>query len=240
MSGLAFYAVWNKLRTHDQKEDPWSLDRQNHVLRRWKGFFTPTSIALQRMAMLEFAKVFDTDPRTASLVVLLEEARRDNALVPHAQVGDLEAISNRLAQAKDTHQALKKLRNQNLAHADGSPDPLPPLMNQKVERLAEDIKYAFNRLSSAHDGSVWSWEYALDTTHRHTTEVLGLLVEEIERREAEHDDEMVEIVLGRIRKMETTLGGPIETEEIESVVQQFGLTAEQARRVQLAQTFKQA
>jgi hypothetical protein len=232
MSGLSFYAVWNKLRLHDEKEVSWSLDRQNQILGRWNGFFTPVGIGLQRMAMLEFAKVFDPDARTVSLTNLLKEAERDRSVIPHAQASDLTDISGRLQQAEATLKTIVTLRNQRLAHADARPDPLPPLMSQQMDSLIEDIKFAFNRLSAAHDKNVYSWNYALDRTGRDTTAVLRLLLKEIERTEMEHDDRMVEIVVGHIRGMETTLGRSLDDEEMASVARQFALTSEQERRVQ--------
>lgn len=232
MSGLAFYAVWNKLRLHDATEVSWSLDRQNQILGRWNGFFAPVGIALQRMAMLEFAKVFDTDTRTASLTVLLNEAKRDGSLIPHAQTTDLTDISDKLRQAEATLETITTLRNQRLAHADASPDPLPPLMSQKIESLADDIKFAFNRLSAAHDQNVYSWDFALRSSERDTTEVLAILLKEIELKEMQRDERMVEIVNGHIRGMETTLGRYLNDEEMRSVVRQYALTPELERRVQ--------
>lgn len=111
MSGLSFYAIWNKLRLHNEKEVSWSLDRQNQILGRWNGFFTPVGIGLQRMAMLEFAKVFDGHKGTASLTNLLKKAEQDSSLIPHAQQNDLKDISDRLRQAKATRETIRKLRN---------------------------------------------------------------------------------------------------------------------------------
>ena len=232
MSGLSFYAVWNKLRLHDEKEVSWSLDQQNQILGRWKGFFTPVGIGLQRMAMLEFAKVFDPDPRTVSFTNLLKEAKRDSSVIPHAQPNDLTHVSDRLRQAKATLKTIMKLRNQRLAHADARTDPLPPLMSQQVDSLIEDIKFAFNRLSVAHDKNVYTWDYALDGIGRDTTAILRLLLKEIERTEMEYDDRMVEIVVGHIRGMETTLGRSLDDKEMASVARQFALTPGQEWRVQ--------
>ncbi len=234
MSGLSFYAVWNKLRLHDEKEVAWSLDRQNQILGRWSGFFTPVGIGLQRMAMLEFAKVFDPDTRTVSLTNLLKDAKRDSSLIPHAQPNDLQDISDRLRRAKAALETIKKLRNQRLAHADAAPDPLPPLMSQNVESLIEDIKFAFNRLSAAHDKNIYSWDYALDRSGRETTAILGLLLSEMERKETEYNDRMVEIIGGHIRGMETTLGRSLDDEELDSVLRQFAPTPEQEERIRRA------
>lgn len=231
MSGLSFYTVWNKLRLHDQNAVTWSLERQNQVLGRWGGFFSPVGIGLQRMAMLEFAKVLDADTRTVSLPNLLRRARSDSTLVPNARPNDLAEIDDRLRKAKATRRTIMKLRNQRLAHADATPETLPPLMSQEMESLIEDIRFVFNRLSVAHDNSSYSWDHALKSSERDTTAILRLLVNETERREKEFDAKMVEITIGHIRGMETTIGRPLDDEEFESVLRQFSPSAEQAELV---------
>lgn len=230
-SGLLFYSVWNKLRLHDPKEVKWSMERQTQVLGRWGGFFTPVGIGLQRMAMLEFAKVFDRDSRTVSLVNLLKDAEEDRGLIPHAQLNDLQEIADRLSNAEATLETIKKLRHQRIAHADASPDPLPPLMTQHVESLIEDIKFAFNRLSSLHDNSVYLWDQAVRRSGQETVEVVGLLVEKVEASEKKYDDEMVEIIGGHIQRMETTLGRSLDDEEVESTLNEFAPTLEQRERI---------
>ena len=230
MGGLACYAVWNKLRLHDPADVPWSLERQNQVLGRWRGLFTPAGAALQQMALLEFAKVFDTDRRTASLVVLLEEARNDMSLVPHGTASDLDGVSARLKQAEHTLDTIKTLRNRRLAHSDARPQSLPPLMNSSIDNLAEDIKYAFNRLSSVHDRNVFSWDYAIRTSVEHTVDVLSILLKEIDRKREEFDDKMVDIALGETERIKLASGGPLQEDEVEYVVDQFNLTDEQEVR----------
>lgn len=230
-SAIAFYTVWNKLRLHDPNEVSWSLDRQNQILGRWNAFFTPVGIALQRMAMVEVAKVFDKHRRSTSLTHLLSEARRDPSLIPYGDSDDLVEIEDRLRRAKTTREIIKKLRDQRLAHADANPDPIPPLISQKVASVIEDIKYAFNRLSAAHDNNSYTWDHLIRGSERQTTEILGLLLKEIERAEMEYDDRMVEIVTGHIRGMETTVGRSLDADEIESVSRQFSVTPEQYQRV---------
>lgn len=234
MSALSFYAVWNKLRLHDASEVSWSLARQDQLLGRWNGFFTPVGIGLQRIALVEIAKVFDDDRRTVSLTNLLKEARRDKSLVPHAGPTDLADIANKLRQARATIRPLKTLRNQRLAHADATPDQLPPLMTQAIDSLVEDIKNAFNRLSSAHGRSVWAWDFALDTSARQTSEVLGVLLKEMARKEIKYDDQMVDIAMNHIRSKETTLGRFLNDDELQSVAREFVLTPEQVERVRQA------
>src|SRR5439155_25136160 len=164
----------------------WSLERQSQALGRWNGLFTPVVIGLQRIALVEIAKVFDDDRRTVSLTNLLKEAARNKSLVPHAGPTDLADIANKLRQARATIRPLKTLRNQRLVHADATPDPLPALMSQKIDSLVEDIKDAFNRLSSAHDRNVYGWDFALRDSERATSEVLGVLLKEMARKEMKY------------------------------------------------------
>ncbi|HEU0074551.1 MAG TPA: hypothetical protein VFS30_11135 [Dehalococcoidia bacterium] len=233
MRALAFYAVWNKLQLHDHKEVSWSLDQQNRILGQWNGFFMPVSIALQDMAMLQFAKVFDTNPRTASLYVLLREAERDRRLVPHAAPEFLSDAKAKLQQAEATYQAIKKLRDQRIAHTDANPKVLPPLMNRNVESLCEDIKHVFNQLASAHDRNFYSWDFALRTSVSETTDILRLLLAEIDRKDTHHDQQMVEIGVGHVRDMETRIGRPLAGDELESALGQLGLTPGQADRIRI-------
>lgn len=231
MSGLACYAVWNTLRFHDPKEVSWSLDRQNQVLSHWRGFFTPVAFALQSVAVLEFAKVFDTDPRTASLAVLLKQAEEDTGLIPYADKDALKEIADRLRKAESTLGTIKTLRNQKLAHSDASPDSLPPLMNEQLDSLADDIKYAFDGLSSAHDRNVTLWDFPLETTSNHTIGILELLSKEIGGRQQHLNETLVRIVVDHIRGMESTLGRSLDEEELGSTLREFALTPEQAERV---------
>lgn len=234
LSGLAFYTVWSTLSLYDPADTKWSIDEQNQVLGRWRGFFTPAGLALQRMAFIELAKVFDDDSKTASLRTLLNEARREPSLVPHATSGDLAAISAKLRHGKATLAALKKLRNQRLAHADQNPDPVPPPTVKTIEGLAEDIKDAFNRLSAAHDRSIQGWGFPLETCEEHTKSILATLLMETKRRQKELDDNMVAIVLNHIDNMKLVLERPLTAEELDSVVRQFGLSGDRERRVREA------
>jgi len=234
MGGLGCYSVWNKLRLRDPSEVDWSLERQNEILGRWLGFFTIVVAALQQMAMLEFAKVFDTDPRTVSLIVLLDEAKRDRSLVPNADDAELAAISEKIQEAETTRETIRQLRNQRLAHADAYPGQLPELMNHSVESLAENIQDAFNRLSRAHDQSTYSWAHALRTSSSHTFEILRILSKEIEHTQTEFNSRMVEMALGEVERMEGTLGRPLEAGELDFVIKPFGLSEGQAERVRQA------
>jgi len=230
--GLAYYTVWKNLRLHDPTKVSWSLEEQNEVLGRFRGFFTPVSLALLDMTLMEFAKVFDKDPKTASLTSLLEAARDDTTLIPHASIGDVDKVSAQLGQSERILTGLKRMRDQQLAHIYVKPVAVGPIRNTEFDKLVEDVKSAFNFLSTAHDGRAVSWEYGLQTTDRHTTEILRLLVEEIKRRQNQHDEEMVRIGLEAIRSQQTHLGRRLDNGEFRSIKQSYGLTDEQMQLVE--------
>ena len=175
--GLAYYTVWSKLRLHDKAGVSWSLEQQNKVLGRFRGFFSPVALALMDMALMQFAKAFDADSRTASLPVLLSAAQKDPSLASGKPSAELSRISMQLQENSGTLSALKQMRNQQLAHVDSNPLSVGPLMSQNIESLAEDVKSAFNWLSTAHDGNVTDWDFLLRTSGQHTTDVLNILLE---------------------------------------------------------------
>ena len=106
MRGLAYYDVWSKLRLHDQAEVSWTLEEQNQLLGRFRGFFTPISLALMDMALMEFAKVFDGRQGTASLWNLLSAARQDASLAPHRESNAVDEISKQLRRQKSLLKSL--------------------------------------------------------------------------------------------------------------------------------------
>jgi len=181
LRALAYHAVWSNLKLHDEARAGWSIDDQNRLLGRWRGFFTPVTLALIDMSVIQFAKAFDTDSRTASFRVLINAARGDPGLVPQGSATDLQAISAKFEQNDSTLETLKQLRNQQLAHVDANPDPVDPLMSQTLERFTEDVKSAFNQLSAAHDGSIVAWDFPLRTSNEHSAHILGVLVDDMWR-----------------------------------------------------------
>jgi len=231
MSAISFHAVWQILQLHDEAKVSWSLEEQKQLLGRWSGFLTPVGIGLQRISLIELAKVFDTHSKTSSLVNLLGAARRDPSLIPYGGPDDLKEIKIRMREAHSTYGTLIKLRNQRLAHVDFLPDKLPPLMSQGIESLINDVKFSFNRLCAVHDNSTYSWDHAIGRIEQQTAGVLKLLMADMKRAAIEHDDEMVAIILGQLRRMEATMGRTLDDDEVESVLAQFQPTGEQARRI---------
>lgn len=230
--GLAYYAVWKKLSLHDASKVSWSLEDQNSLFGRFRGFFTPVGFALDDMALIEFVKVFDTDRRTASLTNLLRAARQDTTLIPHASAGDMDKLSAQLRESKRLLTALKRKRDQQLVHIDVDPLPVDPIRTTELDKLVEALKSAFNSLSTAHDGQFLSWEASLRQIDDHTIAILRILQEEMGRKQKEHEEEMVRIGLKAIRDQQGVLERRLDRAEVRSIVQSYGLTEEQMQRVE--------
>jgi hypothetical protein len=230
MRAVSFYKVWLRLQYREDTAS-WSLNEQNRMLDQFRGFFTPVAIAMRGAALLEFAKVFDQDDRTASLFVLLKAARRQPSLVPARTPDDLRGFDKQLKMADQTLQSLKDMRDQRLAHTDANPVAPTPLPKKDLDLLATTIEKIFNGLSAGHDGNVFSWEYMLRTSDRDTTAVLRILMDEVEQKQSKYEEEMVRIVLEEIQRRETVLARRLDKEEMRSIKREFGLTEGQAQRV---------
>jgi hypothetical protein len=186
--GLAYYGVWKNLRLHEEGKVSWSLEEQNQVLGRFRGFFTPVALALLDMALMQFAKVFDADPRTASLSNLLRTAREDTSLVSSHTSAEVDAVSRQFRQSKKTLTGLKRMRDQRLAHVDAEPEPVDRLLTAEFDGLVEHVESAFNWLSRAHDGRLVGWEQSLRNVERHTSQIVGMCVEQLRRQRSTVED----------------------------------------------------
>ena len=127
-AGLIYYAAWIKIRLHDADKVTWTLEEQNEALGRFGRFLNPVGSALNSMALMQFAKAFDPDSRTASLKILLDAAQRTPSLVPGRTAADLAAVSSQIKQSERIIKKLTRVRNQSLAHADASPKPVAGLI----------------------------------------------------------------------------------------------------------------
>jgi len=230
--GLYYYAVWKNLRLHDEGKVFWSLEEQNQLLGRFRGFFTPVGFALLDMTLMQFAKVFDRKRRTASLWNLLQAARQDTSLVPGRTPADVDEVLRQFQESEEIRARLERMRNQQLAHVDANPAPVDRLLTAEFDGLVEHVVSAFKWLSTAHAGHVIAWENSLRTSERHTTEVLGTLREEMERKQKKHEEEMVRIVLEDKHRRELVVGRPLDKEEMHSLEQSYGLTEEEMHRIQ--------
>jgi hypothetical protein len=230
---VAYYTVWKNLALHDPSRVSWSLTEQNELLGRFRGFFTPVALALLDMALMEFAKVFDKDSGTASLTNLLGAGRRQReSLIPRASEDDLRNAAVQLRENKRIRAGLERKRNQQLAHIDVEPLPVDPILAADFDKFVEYVKAAFNLLSTAHDGRFVSWEHSLRDVDACTNLVLRLVVEEVRRRQKEYEEEMVRIGLGELQNYEKVMGCRPDGQQMRSIMQSYGLTDEQMRRVE--------
>ena len=93
IDGLVYYAAWKNLLLREEGKVSWSLEEQNRVLGRFRGFLTPVGHALPNTALMQFAKVFDTHRRAASLLNLLRAAGQDTGLVPGHTSAEVDGVS---------------------------------------------------------------------------------------------------------------------------------------------------
>ena len=234
--GLAYYAVWKALRLPDKGRVHLSLEEQNVVLGRFRGFFSPVGFALLDMALIQFAKMFDTNQRTVSLTNLLRAAQRDSSLVPHVSPADLREISREIKRSRSLRDSLKRRRDQQLAHLDANPAPVDPLLTREFDKLAECVKSAFNTLSTGHDHNFFSLESLERTSEQDTAEVLDVLFKDIGRKQQEYEDKMVSIGVEHVQREEAKLGIRLNTEARQSTIRSLGLSEEQVKRVEKAYT----
>ena len=177
--GLMYYVAWINIRLPDADKVTWTLDEQNEARDRFRRFFRPVGSALNSMALIQFAKAFDRDPRTASLTNLLDAAQRTPSLVPNRTAADLAAVSSQIKQSERIIKKLKRVRNQSLTHADASPKPVAGLLKRDFDNLIEHTKSAFEYLWSGHKRAGISWNPLVQEVSRDTGEVMGILVKKV-------------------------------------------------------------
>ena len=228
--GLVCYSVLKKLRFHDGESVEWTLEQQREMQGRFKGFFKPVSLALTDVALLQFAKAFEPNSKTASLTHLLSAARKDGRLTPRLAQDELVQISNEIDKSKELLAKLKRLRDQQLAHAASQSPPVEELRLGDLDSLAESMLSWFNRLSSGHDGNITSLSFALRTSEQETDAVLRILIESEERRKLEHEETMVQIGVDQLERAEMNHGETLDKETMGHVIGTLGLTEEQMQR----------
>ena len=164
----------------------WPTEEVVDILNLHRGFFVPVRNALYQNMMMGFAKVFDKDTRTISLINLLREAKKDTTnLVPHLSISDLQDMDDHLLQHKPIIDKIKSLRDQQLAHLDANPKPSPSLIKKEVDSLFDTLKEVFNKLSSGHNESVYDWSFQMRHSATETSEVISILQEEMGKHKAE-------------------------------------------------------
>ncbi len=88
-NGIVYFSAWRGLMVEDKDSA--------HALNRYRGLFLPARNALLCMTLMQFAKVFDRDPRTVSLRNLLTAAKKDREhLTPYTTEENLLRIGQQV------------------------------------------------------------------------------------------------------------------------------------------------
>lgn len=172
--GIAYFSVWRGLMVEDEVSA--------HALNRYRGLFLPARNALLWMTFMQFAKVFDRDPRTVSLRNLLTAAEKDRErLTPYATEEDLQRLLNQIDVSDDLLTRLKSLRDQRIAHHDAIRKGDQRLLYGEMQQLVEEVKAFYNSLTSYHDQSTTLFDYLVREAERHTSQVVNIMREERDR-----------------------------------------------------------
>jgi len=173
-NGIAYFSAWYRIANLD--------DRSANALSRYRGFFLPAQLSLKQMALLQFAKVFDRDRRTVSLYNLLSAAKNEpRLLVPYAKENDLQNLESKITRNDELLSHLKSYRDQRLAHHDQTVSRDTSLPFGQVRRLIDEVKEIYNSLSNWHEGSTTSFDFLSREAERHTSEVIEMMCEEMDR-----------------------------------------------------------
>lgn len=172
--GIAYFSAWRGLMVEDEDSA--------HALNRYRGLFLPARNALLWMTLMQFAKVFDRDPRAISLRNLLTEVKKDREhLTPYATEKDLQHIEQRVKANENLLEKLKQFRDQRLAHHDAITADDMSLPYGDMKQLAEEVKSMHNSLAKGHDRSITAFESIALDAERHASEVVRVMREERDR-----------------------------------------------------------
>lgn len=172
--GIAYFSVWQGLMVEDEDSA--------QALNCYRGLFLPARISLRWMTLLQFAKVFDSDPRTVSLRVLLTAAEKNREnLTLYATEENLQQLGKQIDASDDLLVRLKCVRDQRIAHHDAINAGNTRLLYGEMRKLVEEVKSMYNSLTSYHDRSTTDFEYLVREAERHTSQVVSIMREERDR-----------------------------------------------------------
>ena len=174
INGIAYFSAWYGIASLDESSA--------HALNRYRGFFIPAQLSLMNMALLQFAKLFDHDPRTVSLRNLFSAAKSNpTLLVPYAEGDDLQNLESKIDSNEKVLGHLKSFRDQRLAHHDQVVSKDTSLPYGQVRQLIDDVKDMYNSLSEWHEGSITSFDFISREAEEHTSKVIEIMCEERDR-----------------------------------------------------------
>lgn len=169
--GIAYFSVWQGLMVEDEDSA--------HALNRYRGLFLPARISLRWMTLLQFAKVFDPDPRTVSLRVLLTAAEKNRENLTHyATEENLQQLGKQIDASEDLLVRLKRVRDKRIAHHDAISAGDTRVLYGEMRKLVEEVKSMYNSLTSYHERSTTNFEYLVREAERHTSQVVSIMREE--------------------------------------------------------------
>jgi hypothetical protein len=191
INGISYFSAWYGIANLN--------DRSAHALNRYRGFFLPAQLSLKQMALLQFAKVFDRDPRTVSFYNLLSAAKNNpKLLVPYAKEHDLQNLESKITSNDELLSHLKSYRDQRLAHHDKVVSRDTSLPFGKVRQLIDDVEDMYNSLSDWHEGSVTSFDFMSREAEKHTSEVIEIMLIELTCKERDRARQRIKGTNGRI------------------------------------------
>jgi len=128
------------------------------------------------MTLLQFAKVFDPDPRTVSLRVLLTAAEKNREnLTPYATEENLRHLGQQIDANEDLLARLKRVRDQRIAHHDSIIANDTRLLYGETRKLVEEVKSMYNSLTSYHDRSTTIFENLVREVERHASQLVSIM-----------------------------------------------------------------
>lgn len=179
-SSINLYAIWKEFQSTNAEEAT--------GLNRYRGFFVPVLYALRQAFIVEFAKVFDPDSHANSLDSLVAVARKEReTLAPRSSDNELREIGRLLRPHRKVIERWRRLRIATV-HDDVALQKPDSFLISEANAMAEAVVDAFNRLSSAHDGQVWSFEYQPERSAWETREVIRVMAEERKRASIVNDN----------------------------------------------------
>ncbi len=184
--GIAYFYAWRGLMIEN--------DDDAKALNRYRGFFLPAQAALRWTALIQLAKVFDRDRRAVSLSNLLQEAKSNPSLLtPYMPTQALEQVEAQVKANESVLKSLKHLRDTRLAHHDVIVPTSVPLPYGNVIQLVEDIKDMYNTLRYGHDRNYFSFGRLADDAEKHTTQVIRIMREEMDRAAQRLNQELAKL-----------------------------------------------
>jgi hypothetical protein len=166
IDGIVYFSVWYVMSNLDAD--------MARGLNRYRGFFLSARKSLNDMALLQFAKVFDNNPRTVSLRNLLLVARTNpTVLVPYAKEDDLDKLESKIDSNEELLGRLKNYRDQRLAHHDRKVTRDTSLKYGQMRQLIDDVKDMYNSLSQGHEQLITSFDFITREAQEHTSKAMG-------------------------------------------------------------------